>query len=83
VIKTLLKVGSRYDRTKKQIRVYIYVRSGDLEGLLRVSFMEVCEKFPSKQIFFLYPLIVLRTIPFPGDKELDKRISSSTAYPRV
>jgi hypothetical protein len=83
VTKTLLKAGSRYDRMKKQIRVYIYMRSGDLEGLLRVSFMEVCEKFPSKQIFFLYPLIVLRTVPFPGDKELDKRISSGAAYPGV
>jgi hypothetical protein len=68
---------------KKQIRAYIYMCSGDLEGLLRVSFMEVCEKFSSKQIFFLYPLIVLRTVPFPGDKELDKRILSGTAYPRV
>jgi hypothetical protein len=45
--------------------------------------MEVCKKFPSKQIFFLYPLIVLRTIPFPGDKELDKRISSGVACPRI
>jgi hypothetical protein len=78
-----LKAGSRYDRMKKQIRAYIYMCSGDLEGLLRVSFMEVRKKFPSKQIFFLYPLIVLRTVPFPGDKELDKRISSGVAYLRV
>jgi hypothetical protein len=78
-----LKVGSRYDRIKKQIRAYIYMCSGDLEGLLRVYFMEVCEKFPSKQIFFLYPLIVLRTVPFPGNKELDKRILSGVVYLRV
>jgi hypothetical protein len=60
-----------------------YTRGSGLERLLRVSFMEVCKQFPSKQIFFLYPLIVLRTVPFPGDKELDKRISSGAAYPRV
>jgi hypothetical protein len=60
-----------------------YIWGSGLEQLLRASFMEVCKQFPSKQIFFLYPLIVLRTIPFPGDKELDKRISSGMAYPRV
>ena len=68
---------------KKQIRANIYMCTGGLEGLLRVSFMEIHEEFPSKQIFFLYPLIVLRTVALPGDKELGKRISSGTAYPRV
>jgi hypothetical protein len=57
-----------------------YMWGSGLERLLRVSFMEVCKQFPSKQI---YPLIVLRTVPFPGDKELDKRISSSAAYLKV
>jgi hypothetical protein len=68
-------------RRTRQRRTYI--QGLGLERLLRVSFMEVCKQFLSKQIFFLYPLIVLRTVPFPGDKELDKRISSSSAYPRV
>jgi hypothetical protein len=60
-----------------------YTWGSGLERLLRVSFMEVCKQFPSKQIFFLYPLIMLRTIPFPGNKELNKRILSGVAYPRV
>jgi hypothetical protein len=64
---------------KKQIRAIIYMCTEGLEGLLRVSFMEIHE-FPSKQIFFLYPLIVLRTIALPSDKELGKRISFSSAY---
>jgi hypothetical protein len=68
-------------RRTRQRRTYI--QGSGLERLLRVSFMKVCKQFPSKQIFFLYPLIVLRTIPFPGDKELNKRISSSAAYLRV
>jgi hypothetical protein len=55
---------------KKQIRAIIYMRTEGLEGLLRVSFMEIHEEFPSKQIFFLYPLIVLGTIALPSDKEL-------------
>ena len=66
---------------KKQIRANIYMRVEGLEGFPRVSFMEVREEFPSKQIFLLYPLIVLGTIALPGDKELGKRISSGTAYP--
>jgi hypothetical protein len=64
-------------------RRHTYTRGSGLARLLGVSFMEVCKQFPSKQIFFLYPLIVLRTVPFPGDKELDKRILSGLAYPRV
>ena len=68
---------------KKQIRANIYMCTGALEGLLGVSFMEIRKEFPSKQIFFLYPPIVLRTIALPGDKELGKRISSGTAYPLV
>ena len=55
----------------------------ELEGLLGVSFMEIVKKFLSKQIFFLYPVIVLGTIVLPGNKELGKRISSSMVYPRV
>jgi hypothetical protein len=68
---------------KKQIRVNIYKHTEGLEGLLRVSFMEIHEEFLSEQIFFLYPLIVLGTIALPGDKELGKRISSGAACPRV
>ena len=68
---------------KKQIRanIHVYMHVEGLEGLLRVSFMEIRKEFPSKQISFLYPLIVLGTIALPGDKELSKRISSGTAYP--
>ena len=68
---------------KNQIRAYIYAFLRELEGLPRVSFMEIVEKFPSKQIFFLYPLIVLWTIALPGDKKLSKRISFSVVYLRV